>query len=1001
MATDEGGSDAGRAQLRRVLESLGSVYGDEEVDIGFGDELRVEESRSWADGPSHEFVLPASVGEYLDADLSRDREYELLLDTVNHLSYCRRVDSWDRTESFAAGAAHPEPVATFVHRMVEHAHVTAARLSEYRGLAGPYARRMEATFDEQPRVDGLREDAALVEGVRELAYTGRVAGLESTSEDVRGTLSYVGTELDRVRDPGASAELRDEVADRILETVVDRLYHPRTAERHLREDLDLPFQHTSTLAPETDTEPRGSGSEESDEPTTASDVFEWIGTVPLFPVIFAASHLGYEDTLEAFYRPLPQGPFNLLFVLYPLLLPVFLVWGACRSVTSRFGYWEPIVDRASGAWDGITDMTARIRGGLSGGVQRARSAVASSAGKVASAVNARLPGDREVDLDSLLFGYYMLFMLPYVLAEYVVGEEHVDPFLEPFADRVPSDGIARVPYMLFLVALVGALFPVFLVWLLVRLPALAAGVWEPFVARVVALWGAAVGAVRRFGNALREGLRRIPVLIGSALYRAAELLRRWWNGLVYAARRGLARAQGDHWERSLPERLDEERLSAQIGDDTDAVAESRQAESAQPRDAPPESTPDREDTETETDPGESAGSDGKGGSRDGERDDEGDPRSGERDAGTESALEDTTTDGAETGEEDLVAEPAEPDERADDASVASDTPVETAPAGTGEAEFTEQLLVDAGRRSASSPGEVSIVDVEYEEGDGTVIDDALGDLASLDRRTSSELQGLRADRDDRIGRHGDPQEILDAMSERGLDETIRELLAQFPPEERREVRAHTGHRLDLPAVARSAGGRLPNDGLFTRRRHTGTGSRCLGVAIDLSGSMDGFEAKVALASLAGAADLLGDEFVAAGFHGRDRSVTLVTGPNEPFEPSHLSSVGTGGRTPLADGIREGRRLLRAANANERILLVVTDGAPNVGLTDGSDPESDARSQIERSRRDGIGVIGIGVDTGYGMSDIFGDDAYVEVNDRAFADRLLDVYRDQVLRTQRH
>ncbi|WP_135365923.1 hypothetical protein [Halosimplex halophilum] len=970
MTAGEDGSDAGRAQLRRVLESLGSVYGDDEVDIDFGDELGVEERRTWEDGPSHEFVLPARVDEYLDADLSREREYELLLDTVNHLSYCRRVDSWDRTESFAAGTAHPEPVATFVHRMVEHAHVTAARLSEYRGLAGAYARRMEATFDEQPRVDGLREDAALLEGVRELAYTGRVAGLESASENVRGTLSYVGTELDRVREPGASAELRDEVANRVLETVVDRLYHPRTAERHLREELDLPFQHAATLAPETDAEPRETGSEESDEPTTASDIVELIGTVPLLPVVLAAPYLGFEDALESFYRPLPQGPFNLLFLLYPLLFPVFVVWGACRSVTGRLGYWEPIVDRASGAWNGITDATARLRGGLRGGIERVRSAVASSAGGAADAVNARLPGDRAVDLDSLLMGYTLLFVLPYELAEHVVGEDHVDPFLEPFADWGPSEGIAVVPYVLFVPPLVAALFPVFLVWLLVRLAALAAGVWEPLVARAAGLWDAAVATLRRFGNAVRAGLRRVPALIGSALRRTAELLRRWWNGLVYVARRGLARARGDHWKRDLPERLDEERLAAQTGDDTAAVAE-----------------PGR---------GETNGSDGKNGGRD-----EDDPGSGDGDAATESAPGDATTDGVETDEEDVVAEAGESNERRDDASVAAGDPAETAPAGAGDADFTERLLADAERRSASSRGEVSIVDVEYEESDGTVIDDALGDLASLDRRTSSELQGLRADRDDRIGGHGDPQEVLDAMSERGLDETIRELLAQFPPEERREVRAHTGHRLDLPAVARSAGGRLPNDGLFTRRRHTGTGSRCLGVAIDLSGSMDGFEAKVALASLASAADLLGDEFVAAGFHGRDRSVPLVTGPNEPFEPAHLSSVGTGGSTPLADGIREGRRLLRGANANERILLVVTDGAPNVGLSDSSDPKSDAREQIERSRRDGIGVIGVGVDSAYGMSELFGDDAYVEVNDRAFADRLLDVYRDQVLRTQRH
>jgi Mg-chelatase subunit ChlD len=323
------------------------------------------------------------------------------------------------------------------------------------------------------------------------------------------------------------------------------------------------------------------------------------------------------------------------------------------------------------------------------------------------------------------------------------------------------------------------------------------------------------------------------------------------------------------------------------------------------------------------------------------------------------------------------------------------------PLQNADSDVTQQLLADADRRSTSSRGEVSVVDVEYTDSDGTVLDDALSDLASLDRRTSSELQGLRADRDQRIGTHDDGEAVLEAMHDRGLDETIRELFGQFPPEERRDVQATTGHRLDLSAVARSAGGRLPNDGLFAQRRRTETGERCLGVAIDLSGSMDGFEAKLALAALASAADLLGDEFVAAGFRRGDRSTPLVTGPNEPFDPEHLSSVGTGGGTPLAAGIRETRRLVKAANANERVLLVVTDGAPNVGLPDGSGAMSDTRSQIERCRRDGVAVVGIGVDASDRMADLFGDDSYVEVEDREFADRLLDVYRTQLRRTRRY
>lgn len=125
----------------------------------------------------------------------------------------------------------------------------------------------------------------------------------------------------------------------------------------------------------------------------------------------------------------------------------------------------------------------------------------------------------------------------------------------------------------------------------------------------------------------------------------------------------------------------------------------------------------------------------------------------------------------------------------------------------------------------------------------------------------------------------------------------------------------------------------------------------------------------------------------------------MTGPNEPFDPDHLSAVETGGGTPLAAGIQEGRRLLKAADADERVLLVVTDGRPRDGLPDGESPEADTRSQIEHCRRDGITVVGVGVDSGSKMNSLFGEDAHVEVEDEAFADRLLDVYREQLLRTQ--
>ena len=160
-----------------------------------------------------------------------------------------------RTERFVRSTDHPASLAAFVNRMVEHAHVTATRLSEYRRLADAYSHRMEVLSGagtSSQRVDALSQDVALVEGLRQRSYTGRVEGLDGASDRVRGPLSYAAAELARVRDAGADPDERDEVAGRILRTFTDRMYRPRTAERHVDEEMDLPFQAFGTILPDRD-----------------------------------------------------------------------------------------------------------------------------------------------------------------------------------------------------------------------------------------------------------------------------------------------------------------------------------------------------------------------------------------------------------------------------------------------------------------------------------------------------------------------------------------------------------------------------------------------------------------------------------------------------------------------------------------------------------------------------------------------------------------------------
>jgi Mg-chelatase subunit ChlD len=907
---EAGDERAGRARLKRVLDSLGTTYTDQEVEIQFGDTVGLDEDsgysyRSDVDPSTPTFVLPADVSAYLDADLDRNAEYEILLDTLNHLSICERTDSWDRTERFVRSTDGSESLAAFVHRMVEHAFVTATRLSEYRGLAGAYSQRMTTLFGGDESVSELSQDAALVAGLRQLAYTGRVNGIDTAPDGVRGPLSYAAAELARVREPGVDPEERDEVAGRILEAVTDRLYRPRTAERHLDEHMELPFQEFGTVLPDRE----GPKVDDQSRATEADDSLSPLGLLVLLPFL-PIIYLGYEDTLKTFFTPFPDGPYDLGIVCYPLFLPVFLLWALTRGVTRRLGVWEQFVDAGEWTYAVVTDTVGYVSGAIGAG----RDGVSAARERLGDAINRRLPGERTLSFDQLYSAYTIPAVFPYILIDERFGD---DELFDSFFWWLPAveDGVAEKLFLLGAPVLLVLLFPVFLLWLLARV----LGLWSWFVteARSLRDWLARVA---------RQWRRRLdPKRLLRRLRSALERLR---SRLAYAARRGVRRLRGDDWRSSLPEDVEADRVERHL----------------------------------------------------------------------QTAMEGAEGGRIDEGDADEANDAARGDERSSQEFVES-APDEPA---LDEGDLSERLLAGSTELTAESPGEVSVVSVADEDADGSVLDDALRDLSRLERCTTGELRTRRAERDERMNGRDGSEAVFEAMRERGLDETIHELFARFPPEERRERRARTGHAVDTRAVAETAGGRLgQGDGLFRRRHHTETGTRCIGVAIDLSGSMDEFEAKVALAALASATAMLDDVVVATGFHGSERNVPLVTGPNEPFEPAHLSSIESGGSTPLASGVREARRVLKASTANERNLLVITDGSPNVPLDEGGDASADAKAEIEHCRRDDIAVVGIGLGTKYGMADLFGEDGYVVVNDNGFADRLLEVYRNQILQTNRY
>lgn len=231
-----------------------------------------------------------------------------------------------------------------------------------------------------------------------------------------------------------------------------------------------------------------------------------------------------------------------------------------------------------------------------------------------------------------------------------------------------------------------------------------------------------------------------------------------------------------------------------------------------------------------------------------------------------------------------------------------------------------------------------------------------------------------------------------------LTEAFRELKTRD-----RDLPAESGQSLNMPAIVRQRAGAFNERNLYMHRERAESGDRSVMVSIDLSGSMDEYDVKFALAALAEVADIIGDDLAAAGWRNpmsrnKHYSLPLITAPGEKFEDAHLDSFGTGGGTPTASGIREAISLSERMTKEEKIIIVVTDGAANEPLEDDKygDPMKHAAEMVEMAKEKGIKIIGLGV--GYiedeDMQEMFGSD-YVKAEMDELATALVDIYKRQM------
>lgn len=294
--------------------------------------------------------------------------------------------------------------------------------------------------------------------------------------------------------------------------------------------------------------------------------------------------------------------------------------------------------------------------------------------------------------------------------------------------------------------------------------------------------------------------------------------------------------------------------------------------------------------------------------------------------------------------------------------------------------------------------------------DRAKVDDGL--TQARDRRDSRLRNGRTTD-------DADPRtpawEVRRFMQNSGIAQDVRDRFEKIKKAPA-PVNARRGSELDRKRLTRFRMGD-PTASDFYIRQQGGRekARRAVGVALDLSGSMYGYDingvrrrggedytrridvSRVALAALAIACDEIGDTFTASGFQDTEQHhpdagpAPLITGPNEQFEWDHLDTVTANHATPMGTGVIKGAKRLDRANMPEKTLFVVCDGKPTrpSALDHPDCVEARAKDGIEHTRRcveearnAGVGVMGVGIGDGIDEADmaaIFGHTEGGEVN----------------------
>lgn len=309
---------------------------------------------------------------------------------------------------------------------------------------------------------------------------------------------------------------------------------------------------------------------------------------------------------------------------------------------------------------------------------------------------------------------------------------------------------------------------------------------------------------------------------------------------------------------------------------------------------------------------------------------------------------------------------------------------------------------DSGTPSSEGENTADKVDIDRWVDTNPADDDTKIGIGSVD---DIEREGLSEAQEDGVELSDD---IIDVLEELGEQE-----------DKTRTVNKAKGKKVDVNKVVRRKAGDKSETKIFEKEvdEEQDSEDTAVGITLDASGSMDGGGMKqglTAIGALGKATKELDQDFTATTFWsdegdpGTDTvptGTTTLTEVGEDFSMNDLDEAKVRFLDPLALGVENTVEEMEDAEADNKLLFVVTDGDPTV-LKDGSNAEGgtdeeiveQCRTEVEKHRADDFDIIGVAVgkspseDT---MSDIFGVDEWFRFEQENLAEKLLTVFRNTV------